>query len=76
MGYCGKGLQSGLTINVVGKGTVSMTGTPAVCEINWKECPDYLKYTQVIKPDLIPIITKEQPVDKPAKKKKSKNGAG
>ena len=67
-GYCAQN-KKGMQVSSP-NGAVSYIGYGAVCEENWRECKDYVKYTDIVS-QRVPRQM-EEAVEKPAKKVKEK----
>jgi hypothetical protein len=64
-GYCAKNLQGEGRLN--GAGIMTYWRTPAItCEKNWQECSDYVKYTSVVK---VEVLAEPQKAEKEKKAK-------
>jgi len=64
-GYCAQN-KKGMQVSNP-NGQVSYIGYGVTCEENWRECKDFVKYTDIVKPD-VPKMEEE----KSAKKVKEK----
>jgi hypothetical protein len=51
-------------------GQVSYIGYGTVCEENWRECKDHVKFTDIVKPDAPKM---EEPQEEKPKKRKVKD---
>ena len=67
MGYCAQN-KKGMQVSSP-NGAVSYIGYGAVCEENWQNCKDHVKYTDIVKPDA-PKMEEPKP---PKKNKKDAN---
>jgi hypothetical protein len=71
LGYC----RQNRTGTVVSSptGVVTYTGFGVVCNEDWQNCKDHVKFTDIVKPDA-PKMEEPQPVAKKKAKKEIING--